>query len=719
MKFTILEANNSSNDDAFNKTISIMQMIDKHNEIVSELDEESKKNCTISYTDSPKAMRKKCKHARKTGYFHIPLYMTLFPKHTEPSTTDNSSGETDSGSAEGGDSGMATEEIITDAESSTERVRRYYKRHPKKVKQYLRKTVKDRAARNRDRRKAVKKYGKSKMKNHDVHHPNGAKNGNWKLARKDHGRDTKDMQKRKAQALAKMKQKAPRPAAAPKEKPTPVKKLTFTAHIFKNLSLTFDDVIKILGRGLGELLGMGSKITDKLSRETVTMTVKNGKLLLIKNKSDVADVDKTGVSSKQYIDAFDGDKHLKTSIAQTLVDLEKMIRAEGNTDAMKSVFDNGKKFISFDVYTSSENNITPSNKNFVVFKDVVSYNEDYKTDATLENASKFIISNMLKYQYALDPNKVNNIYFSEEQTYKLEAQIKKLAASMEKLASEYELTSEDTLRDYLVQVCNELLIKLENENDLEFTEQEKNDILYRWVDKEEFDLDTLDDKKKDAIKKYEKDALKQDIIDGMSNIQSVILKGSVLLLQRINNTLVGSIPHKKKIINQEVSKSVDALNDAYLEGKDVYETLQRELKRLKSVEIETDEIVFYYDGEFYVFSKDSSLIGGLDQLVPKDAGDSTELTTNKKKKKGNAKNSMKGILANSFKQGIRITNPKTGQPIYLRTALGYGPGHPAYDAAREWLKNNVKGIPLFRDPSVAILHKRPQSKGYNKYGYFE
>lgn len=78
------------------------------------------------------------------------------------------------------------------AKSSTERVRRYYKRHPEKVKKYLRDTVKDRVARNRDRRKAVKKYGKKKMKNHDVHHPNGPHKGNWRLARKDHGRDKKN-----------------------------------------------------------------------------------------------------------------------------------------------------------------------------------------------------------------------------------------------------------------------------------------------------------------------------------------------------------------------------------------------------------------------------------------------------------------------------------------------------------------------------------------------
>jgi hypothetical protein len=77
------------------------------------------------------------------------------------------------------------------AKSSTERVRKYYKRHPEKVKKYLRDTQDDRVQRNRDRAKAVKKHGKAKMKNHDVHHPNGPGNG-WKLAKKDHGRDKKD-----------------------------------------------------------------------------------------------------------------------------------------------------------------------------------------------------------------------------------------------------------------------------------------------------------------------------------------------------------------------------------------------------------------------------------------------------------------------------------------------------------------------------------------------
>lgn len=109
------------------------------------------------------------------------------------------------------------DEFINDAMSSTERVRKYYKRHPKKVRAYLKKTQDDRVARNRDRRKAVEKYGEDKMKNHDVHHPNGAQNGSWRLAKKDHGPDKKD--KKKSEPKKKT-------SSTPTKKTTPQKKTT-------------------------------------------------------------------------------------------------------------------------------------------------------------------------------------------------------------------------------------------------------------------------------------------------------------------------------------------------------------------------------------------------------------------------------------------------------------------------------------------------------------
>jgi hypothetical protein len=182
---------------------------------------------TISPTDSVAAIRDKCKIAFKYGAHHYPMLMTYAvssdmglddPSLTSTGLSEGEVGEgidyplsglvgaynsnlpilkkplllkyadDESGMHRDDDDYEATDNV-DEADSSTERVRRYYKRHPKKVSKYLKDTVHDRVARNRDRRKAVKKHGKSKMKNHDVHHPKGPHGGSWKLAKKDHGRD--------------------------------------------------------------------------------------------------------------------------------------------------------------------------------------------------------------------------------------------------------------------------------------------------------------------------------------------------------------------------------------------------------------------------------------------------------------------------------------------------------------------------------------------------
>ena len=86
---------------------------------------------------------------------------------------------------------MMVEQEVTEADSPTERTRRYNRKNKKKVRAYLKSTQDDRVARNRDRAKAVKKNGESKMKNKDVHHPNGPHGGSWRSVKKDHGPDKK------------------------------------------------------------------------------------------------------------------------------------------------------------------------------------------------------------------------------------------------------------------------------------------------------------------------------------------------------------------------------------------------------------------------------------------------------------------------------------------------------------------------------------------------
>lgn len=233
----------------FDKLLMENEYIDQHNFLVSKLPADVAEELTILHTDSLDEIsqkKKKAKHVIRHYSYFLPLYPhnlgTMTDKDKDdpdgPDVTpvvpggdsmgalktgtgglsntgapasdeemDETAFEYTGGKAEpitfdplksitiknaDPDAGVDNEEEVDEALSSTERMRRYNRRHPEKVRNYLKKTVKDRVARNRDRKKAVKQYGKDKMKNHDVHHPNGAQNGNWKLAKKDHGRDKKN-----------------------------------------------------------------------------------------------------------------------------------------------------------------------------------------------------------------------------------------------------------------------------------------------------------------------------------------------------------------------------------------------------------------------------------------------------------------------------------------------------------------------------------------------
>lgn len=139
------------------------------------------------------------------------------------------------------------QDVLNDVNPNTERVRRYYKRHPKKVRQYLRSTVDDRVARNRDRRKAIKKHGKKKMKNHDVHHPDGPHGGTWKLAKKDHGPDKKKPTKTKRPTAKKVDKKEPTPSKRTVSKPTKkISKQTISRDLLTQIQLFVRYVVRRL-----------------------------------------------------------------------------------------------------------------------------------------------------------------------------------------------------------------------------------------------------------------------------------------------------------------------------------------------------------------------------------------------------------------------------------------------------------------------------------------
>jgi len=205
------------------------------------MDEETKKQCTLSHSDSYEIVKKKCGHAYNKGSYHLPLVTKVFfpptKEDNDPDQDDKPPMSTLQPAERDEDGGSFMEDMITEEETSTARVRKYYKKHPKKVKQYLRATVDDRTQRNKDRAAAVEKHGEKKMANHDVHHPDGPDGGHWQLAKKDHGPDKKaDKAKKKASKSAPKKTEKPAKKAPKQAKKAPkqAKKHPYLTHLLQN-----------------------------------------------------------------------------------------------------------------------------------------------------------------------------------------------------------------------------------------------------------------------------------------------------------------------------------------------------------------------------------------------------------------------------------------------------------------------------------------------------
>ena len=233
--------------------------------------------------------------------------------------------------------------INKEALSSTERMRRYNRRHPEKVRQYLKNTQDDRVARNRDRKKAVKKYGKEKMKNHDVHHPDGPNGGRWKLAKEDHGRDKKNENVEYVYLSELYEGTVPN---GPWRLIVEGGAAGHLAHPYEDMELTFLDLRHMIDQSLlGDL-----KAFEKTDGQQLSFTWKDGQLRLARNKGHLKNRGQNALT-KDSIKVMFSDKpqNIQDAFSFAVEDLSNAL-SKVPSEELNEMFENGKKYIG-SIYT--------------------------------------------------------------------------------------------------------------------------------------------------------------------------------------------------------------------------------------------------------------------------------------------------------------------------------------------------------------------------------
>ena len=587
--------------------------IDEFNRRLHTLEEKKRKVCTILPTDSSNKIRKKCKVARSWGIYYEPMWHHYVqPAQDEPvEQPTDSVDSSDTNEIQG--SGLVypnsigpedDEELTNEADSSTERVRRYYKRHPEKVRKYLKDTVKDRVARNRDRRKAIKKYGKKKMKNHDVHHPNGAQNGNWKLAKKDHGRDKKNENYVYLEELLE--------GNVPYDSWILINEggaAGHMAHPYEDDSLTFTDVKEMVRRGLVGEIGQEEPVTEKLDGQNIMFTVKDGRVYFARNKGQVKNKGKNALDVAGIRNMFAGRGDIERAFTGAAEDLQRAIDALP-PEQRDQMFSDGSKFMNVEIIFPDTQNVIPYNKSVLVFHGSVDYDDEGNELGRSVDDGRTLSDQMTRVsaqqQKTFGIQGPKTISFSDAQTVENKKALKDIGRRITELQDVYGLDDNSTVEDYKLAYWENRLIEISQQTGIEFTQDEFEGITRRWAlgDKSFKVSDIEDPEKKRWFREFEVKELKREQQQATRPLEQIFLQTGALSLRRVTNLLAANNPEAAAKLKQEVLDAIKKIKETGDENK--LAALQIQIERLESVGIDkvvpSEGMVFIYNGKPYKFT---------------------------------------------------------------------------------------------------------------------
>jgi CDGSH-type Zn-finger protein len=621
-------------DIIFESTTDLVDMIEQHNDIVGQLSERKKKKCRIHATDSYGSIVKKCARAYHYGAYFYPLVTRVL------GNVDNDNDADDNADGDGG--------TVSEAMSSTERVRKYYRKHPEKVRAYLRKTAKDRSARNRDRRKAVKKYGKSKMKNHDVHHPKGPHGGSWRLAKKDHGPDKKKKTNENfiMEGGAENNEIHPAIISHPcnleivhhsineskgiknsmlyEELIMNIKQFDeihnqktllmcggaagHLAHPYEDVDLTFAEIKQMIDRSLVGQLDTEGPVTEKLDGQNIAFTVRDGKVIFARNKGHVKNRGENGLNAIQLAQKFGGRGEIEKAFTATAEDIEEAINGMSEEE-INNIFGNGRRFMNSEIIYSGTQNVIPYDKNVIIFHGTIEYDDDgNEVNRSLEHGDELaeaINRTGRSQQKTFNIGKHHAIAFDAEESEEYRQLSERLQSAVNTLAEKYNLADNATIGQYLLKYWTDKTQEFVKKHNIRVDREQFKGLIKRWaLDDKTLKLTALEPETRKAIRDFEATELQKERVEARKPVEFPILIAGTYAIKRASNLLSANNPDALRKLKSALEDTIKQIRDSK-DGEQL-RALNKQLKRLKELGMDnmvpSEGIVFIHNGKPYKFT---------------------------------------------------------------------------------------------------------------------
>lgn len=471
------------------------------------------------------------------------------------------------------------------------------------------------------------------------------------------------------------------------------------AHPYEDVDLKFEDLENMVNNALvGDL---GGDASEKLDGQNIMFTVRDGRVIFARNKSDVKNRGEKGMDAQAVRQKFGGRGELESSFGEAAEDLQAAIDALSPQERDR-IFANGRKFVNVEIINSSTKNTIPYGKNVLIFHNAHEFDEngeligiDKDAGKTLSDSLKAINADRQKTYGMQGPN---FIVFSDKDSKKFEEAAKQMVQELESIRTQHGLPKGATLGQYKEVMWRK---KIQQAN-LGFSEEQIARLAKRWAykDKTAFKAREIKDPQ---VKKWFREidnnlpVAEESVI---APIKKVILKTGAMALARAANLIAahnaGAGEELKRRIAGVVKKVQSAQNSEQLRE------LERQMEYLRSLGIDSivpsEGIVFMYNGRPYKFTGAFAPMNRILGMVKYAQGGGTPEEPSTQRKKASAAQApsrekpqppMKSVRPNMASLlNKKIVNPLTKNNIQIRTALKYPPDHPAYKLARQVLRRN-------------------------------
>ncbi len=473
---------------------------------------------------------------------------------------------------------------LIEADSSTTRMRRYNKKNREKVRQYLKKTQDDRVARNRDRRKAVAKHGKTKMKNHDVHHPNGPHNGNARLTKKDHGRD-------KVNEVFRMIVEG---GAA-----------GHMAHPYEDDSLTFAQVKEMIHRGLVGALDAEAPVTEKLDGQNIAFTIRDGEIRFARNKGQVKNRGQNALDVAGIRNMFAGRGNIERAFTGAAEDLRDAV-AKMPPEQRDAIFGNGSKFMNVEIIFPDTKNVIPYDKSVLVFHGTIEYDESGEEIGRSQDDAKAVHDALVKAnaskQKTFGISGPKTITFSDTDTSRNKKKMQEYIRRIQRLQNEYRLDDDSTVEEYKREWWGREIDAM----GWDLTDEQREGLIGRWaMGIKKFGPKDIEDKElKKKVKEFESEHVPSLQRKAAQPLERTFLQVGTDAMRRVTDFLGSNNPQLAAQLKKEVLDTIRELQNTDDQNK--LAKLQQQVERLQALGVDnivpSEGMVFVYNGKPYKFT---------------------------------------------------------------------------------------------------------------------